>query len=216
MPCPIHGLRCRPITPEGDGSLGVLIVGEAAGATEAMDGLPFRPRGESGAVLERAWRRLGLSRNQFRITNCVLCQPPGNKLEGMPYRLPAIIHYRPALDQEVERMKPRAILALGGTAAEVLTGMSGRKKGISSIRGYILDSIYPGIPCIPSFHPAFLRRGKMAWLGILINDIALAVRVAREGRPRPAPLGYKPYATVEEARAFLETVKEAASNVPVL
>lgn len=206
--CPIH-LNCSPISPEGDGTLGILVVGDYCGIAEAADGLPFRPRGESGSVLERAWRRLGLSRNQFRLTNCILCQPPG-KVEGST-KVALLAHYRPDLERLISEMKPRAILVLGGLAAEQLTGMSGRKQGIASIRGYIIPSVFAGIPVICSFHPTYLRSGKMSLLGVLINDIALAVRVAQNGWAGRPTLNYKPYATIADAKQFLLEAKSASS-----
>lgn len=204
--CQLYNIGTSFATPEGDGTLGVLICGESLGWNEAQDGLPFRPRGESGAVLERVWRRCGYSREQFRITNICLCQPPGNKLEGASYKVGAIAHCKQAyLDHTVREMKPRCILALGGVATEVLTGMKGRKQGVASLRGFVLDSTYSGIPVVPSYHPAFLRRGKMSWLSILINDMMLAVRVAKEGAPPRPTLSYKPQASLLDADMFYQS-----------
>src|SRR5260370_23382391 len=62
--------------PEGTGSLGVLVLGEALGKWERDDGLPFRPGAQAGSVLERAFRRCGLFRAQFRLYNTVQCRPP--------------------------------------------------------------------------------------------------------------------------------------------
>lgn len=173
--------------PEGSGSLGVLVVGEASGGTEAAEGLPFRPRGEAGSVLERAFKKLGYSREQFRITNIVRCRPLGNKLEGAPYEASAIAHCKQYLDAEIAASRPKAILALGGIAARQLTGFAGRNQGVQSIRGFALDSFY-GLPTVASLHPAFLRRGYMKWLSLLMNDISTAVKAAAgKLTPSPAP-----------------------------
>src|SRR6266478_1199189 len=73
--CPIkdHGSDFSAI--EGTGSLGVLVVAEASGEMEARDGLPLRPYAPAGSVLERAFRRMGLDRKQFSLTNTLRCFP---------------------------------------------------------------------------------------------------------------------------------------------
>ena len=80
--CPIasHGTDFTQI--EGTGSLGVLIVGEASGEMEARDGLPLRPYAPAGSLLERTFKRMGLSRAQFSLTNCLRCRPRNNWLAG--------------------------------------------------------------------------------------------------------------------------------------
>ena len=76
--------------PEGTGRLRVGIIGEASGEMEARDELPFRPYAPAGSVLERTIRRIGLTREDFFITNILRCQPFGNKLDGAAYEHSAI------------------------------------------------------------------------------------------------------------------------------
>lgn len=178
------------INPEGHGTSGLMIVGEAGGKTEGNDGLPFRPYAVSGSLLERAFREWGTSRSQHRITNILHCSPPRDWLADAPYEFDVIQHCRPNLDREIESMKPKCILALGAIALRELTGMSGKYRGISYLRGYAIPllkevrvKVAPhnccgegcftcdghgtvsrhlptNIPVISSFHPSFIRRGS--------------------------------------------------------
>src|ERR1700744_2852497 len=92
-PLALHGSDFTQ--PEGTGALGVMLVGEASGENEARDQLPFRPYARAGQILERTLRRLGLSRQQFPLTNVVRCRPRNNWLEGAPYEAEAIAHCQP-------------------------------------------------------------------------------------------------------------------------
>jgi len=192
---------------EGSGGTRVLIVGEASGEAESNDELPFRPYAESGSVMERAFARLGLPRDMFRITNVLRCRPPANKLAGAPYEAAAIASCRPHLEAEIRSFQPRAILAVGGVAAKALTGLSGPRLGIDSIRGFILPSIY-GVPIIPTWHPAYLRRGKMGYLGVLIADIQRAVEVARNGAPKAPPTHYITSPSAIDVMNFVDQLRD--------
>ncbi len=191
--------------PEGKGSLGVLIVGEALGEQEAESGLPFRPYAEAGSVLERALRRLGYDREQFLLYNTVNCRPPGNKLEGARYEAGAIEHCRQYLDRVIREKRPRAIVALGSVATRALTHLAGRNKGILNIRGFVIDSPRYGLLVVPSVHPSFIRRGATHLLGVLMRDLQLAVQVAEHGLERPE-VSYLENPTPHEAYAFLDRV----------
>lgn len=169
---------------EGHGTNGVLVVGEALGANEDADGLPFRPQAQAGSLLDRVFKRLGYDRQQFRITNIVRCRPPNDFLADAPYEFQVIQHCRPYLLAEIASMKPRCILALGGTAFRELTGYEGTKEGISYVRGYVVPCVLEGwrrVPVVGAFHPSFLRQGKPEYFGNLCHDVMRAVEVARVG-----------------------------------
>ena len=168
---------------EGKGGLGVLLVGEASGKTEAEEGLPFRPQAQAGGVLQKAIARAGWLPDQFWITNVIRCRPPRDWLEGAPWERAAIEHCSPNLERVIETLRPKAIVALGTVATRELTGMIGpakEKRSISYLRGYPIATRYG--PVVPSFHPAYLARGKMQYLGLLMRDIAIAIEVAQGRR----------------------------------
>lgn len=211
--CPIPGATGFQ-SLSGSGSLGVLILGEAMGKEEAEQGRGFVEWAQAGSILERAIRRLGLSRDQFLIWNVVPTRPPNNWLEGAPWELEAIEWGRPFLEDIINRLHPRCILALGGVATRVTTGLSGYKMGVSNLTGFVLPSRY-GIPVIPCFHPAYLRRGKMSHMSVLLRALRLATVVAREGRQpitppvdNPPP-GYVMFPTEEMALVFEQESRQA-------
>lgn len=165
---------------EGSGTNDVLVVAEALGEWEEIDGLPLRPQAPAGSVFAKALRWQGLERSQFTLTNIVRCRPPKNYLDGAPYEREAIDHCKSYLDSVIAERKPRCILALGGIALRELTGLSGPKLSITNIRGFALESRY-GIPLVATYHPSFIARGASHLLGVVIRDTRLAVQIAEKG-----------------------------------
>lgn len=142
--CPLYEKGFSFSIPEGTGSLGVLIVGEALGDHESREGLPFRPYAPAGSVLERVIRASRLDRKQFAIWNVVACRPPRDWLEGAPWEYGAIEHCRRHFTPVVERYRPRVIMALGGIALRAITGLAGKNQGISMLRGYTFPYYHEG------------------------------------------------------------------------
>ena len=203
---------------EGSGSLGVMIVAEASGEMEARDQLPLRPYAPAGSLLERTFRRMGYSRAQFSLTNCLRCRPARNWLSGAPWEWSALTHCRPNLDAVIRERRPRAILTLGDTALRELTGEAGEQRGVSHLCGYVL----PGpdqIPVIPAFHPAFIRRGKAAYQGFFSRNLHRAIQVAAgkdrewiwgidpERKETYGQLRYSLHPGLDEARSYAQRIK---------
>src|SRR5579864_4393041 len=80
-PCCHHGSDFSAVT--GTGSLGVMIVAEASGEMEAREQRPLVEYAPAGSLLERTFRRMGYSRQQFSLTNCIRCRPKNNWLSGV-------------------------------------------------------------------------------------------------------------------------------------
>jgi uracil-DNA glycosylase family 4 len=177
--------------PEGLGTLGVALVGEASGEHESRDQLPFRPFAPSGMILERTLRRLGYTRDQFAITNVLRCKPWGNELAGTPYEFSVIDSCKPNLLAFLRQFKPKVIVAFGNIPFRTLTGISGAKRSISHSRGYVFRALpeycaavgVADLLVVPTYHPAFLRRGAIHLTGVLARDIQRAVNI-RQGRDR--------------------------------
>lgn len=209
-----YGFSSRLVPPQGTGAIGVLVLGEAPGQDEDLAGIPFCPWAQAGSVLERAITRRGYAREQFVITNCVPWRPPNNWLEGSPWCAEAIAEGEPLLAETIRQYRPRAILALGGVATRVATGLVGEKLGVTNLTGYLLPSKY-GIPCVPCFHPSYLRRGKMSLLGVMMRAIQMAVLAARgeikviEPPVANPPAGYILHPTEEQANEYC---KDAAQS----
>lgn len=145
------GQKVPMMTPEGRGTSGILVCGEALGESEERDGLPFRPYAEAGSVLERALYRAGIPRDSLTLTNLVWYRPPRNWLDGAPWETDAIRACRALNDELIARMKPRVILALGGLAMRELTGFSGEKQGILMTRGFQVPALTHRTPTLPDF-----------------------------------------------------------------
>ena len=188
--CPLESAGTDFAQSEGSGRLRVMICGEANGENEARDQLPFRPYAKAGSVLERTLRRIGLAREDFVISNLLRCRPFGNVLDGANYEFEAVEHCRPNFLEILRRYKPKVILAMGNLPIKHLTGMSGEHRGVGHLRGYVLralevyeqaaerDHDSDPLLVIPTYHPAFLRRGAIHLTGVLARDIARAVNVA--------------------------------------
>lgn len=96
-PCSLYNISNGFSHPEGKGTARVIVMGEALGWDEYIDGLPFRPRAQAGSKLEECIRSVGdypglgpITRNSFVLWNIIGCNPPDNKLHGSGYADSAI------------------------------------------------------------------------------------------------------------------------------
>jgi uracil-DNA glycosylase len=193
--CPLECLGAGFMDGEGTGSSGIMIIGEALGQAEARDGLPFRPYAPAGSVLTRILKLVGLNRQELRIVNCVWCQPPNDFLHGAPYEYEALKHCEQYWLKEIEKFRPRVILALGETATRTITGMTGHKKTITHLRGYPLETPYGTV--LPTYHPSFIVRGKQNLIGVVALDFLKAQSIAKNGY-LPDKFSYVTHPTIQE------------------
>lgn len=198
------------IRPEGTGRLGIHIVGEAAGKNEAVDGLPFRPYAQAGSILTQCIKRAeaGLDRSDFLISNIISCRPANDLLAGQWFERQVIDHCAVHRNATFKKNPPKVILALGATAFKELTGYSGeQKETLSMMRGYPLKVKLLGrdVWVVPSFHPAYIARGKRSLIPVLIHDIRRCLDVVRKGWAI-AKKDYVLYPSVSDAKAFLQQV----------
>ncbi|MEO6830552.1 MAG: uracil-DNA glycosylase [Acidobacteriaceae bacterium] len=148
----------------GDPSAELLFVGEAPGADEDVQGVPFVGRG--GQLLNNMITAMGLSREQVYVANIVKCRPPKNRV---PEPVEATT-CTPFLFQQIGVVHPKLIVALGATAAKY---MLGTKAALSVLRGKTHDCM--GTKLIVTYHPAYLlrdpRQKAEAW-----KDLQLAMK----------------------------------------
>jgi uracil-DNA glycosylase len=190
----------------GTGVNGVLLVGEALGEEEAVQGVPFV--GSAGRTLNEMLTRGGMNRDDFKVANTVWCRPPDNKLSGMWYADEAISHCSPYLDAVIDSFKPRCIVALGAVAAKRL--IPNLQVGILNARGYVFWSERYKTWVIPTVHPSFIMRGKTAWAQVLIHDVQRAIEISRDGFV-PASLDYTLDPTPADALKWVEEFETYAS-----
>jgi uracil-DNA glycosylase family 4 len=133
----------------------VMFVGEGPGAQEDASGRPFV--GRAGKLLDKMVVAMGLTREAIYITNVVACRPPQNR-QPEPEEIMACM---PFLMGRVRAVKPKAIVALGGTAAKTLIRT---RKGVADLRGkwHTVGQEADGIPVRVTYHPAFLLRPQGA------------------------------------------------------
>lgn len=150
-----------------DGTAGsrLMLVGEAPGRDEDLQGIPFV--GRSGQLLNRILGAIGLKRDEVYIANTIPWRPPGNRT---PTPMETEL-CRPFIERQIELAAPRLLVALGGPAMQVLTGV---KNGIIRSRGKWLSHETANgnsIPVMPTFHPAYLLRTpsqkKLVWTDFL-------------------------------------------------
>lgn len=190
-PCELYGTGAGYSELEGCGRLPLLISAEALGASEERDGLPLRPYARAGGVFQRVLDDLHAERSAFTLTNIVRCRPPDNELLGASYERTAIDRCTQYFDTAVSERKPSVILALGAIPTRELAAPPYNALPASAVRGYALPSRYAGITVIGTYHPSYIARGAWNLYGVMLHDVARAIRYARNGLPKPMETQYE-------------------------
>lgn len=147
--------------PEAD----LMLVGEAPGRDEDLEGLPFV--GRSGQLLNRMLAAIGLARETVYIANVIPWRPPGNRTPT-PQETEIC---RPFIERQIELANPKVLVTLGGPSAKTLLHTT---EGVLRLRGNWKTHVTPSgttIPAMPTLHPAYLLRNpahkKLAWRDFL-------------------------------------------------
>jgi DNA polymerase len=151
---------------DGNPEAQIMLIGEAPGADEDRQGLPFV--GVSGQLLDRMMAAIGYDRTTFYITNVCFWRPPGNR-KPTEAELAA---QQPFVLRHIELIRPKVLVLVGGSSAQMLLGTN---EGITRLRGkwfdYRSDGLEQPIPALPIFHPAYLLRQpelkREAWRDLL-------------------------------------------------
>jgi uracil-DNA glycosylase len=149
--CPLHETRGKAVFGAGDADAEVMFVGEAPGAEEDRQGLPFV--GRAGQLLNQMLGEVGLSREGVFIANVLKSRPPGNR-DPQPLEIEAC---RPYLFEQICLIEPRVVCTLGNFATKLL---SGNPTGITRVRGTPQVHELGGrtVFLLPLFHPAAALR----------------------------------------------------------
>jgi DNA polymerase len=146
--CKLHTLgRKQVVFGAGNPNADLMFVGEAPGADEDVQGIPFV--GRAGQLLTKMIQAINLERDQVYIANVIKCRPPENRNPEPD----EVATCEPFLFQQIDAINPKVIVALGSFAAKALLRSN---DSISRLRGRIYD--VRGAKLIPTFHPAFLLR----------------------------------------------------------
>jgi len=145
--CKLAPARRNIVFGSGNARAELMFVGEAPGADEDEQGLPFV--GRAGQLLTRIIEAMGMRREDVYICNILKCRPPGNR-NPEPDEIAAC---EPFLRRQIAAVKPKIICALGTFGAQALLRT---KDPISRLRGQFID--YRGIKLMATYHPAYLLR----------------------------------------------------------
>lgn len=146
--CKLHKLgRKQIVFGVGNPDADLMFVGEAPGADEDEQGIPFV--GRAGQLLTKIIEAIGLTRDDVYIANVIKCRPPQNRNPEQD----EVDTCEPFLFRQIDTIKPKVIVGLGTFAARALLRTM---DPISRLRGRVYD--YRGAKLIPTFHPAYLLR----------------------------------------------------------
>jgi len=170
--CPLHATRTQVVFGRGNPDADLVFVGEAPGAEEDAQGVPFV--GRSGKLLDRlAAEELGLTDADFYVMNVLRCRPPGNR-DPKPDEVASCSAW---FDAQLALLQPKVVVSLGNFATRSLLGTT---EGITRLRG----KAYPwrDIVLVPTYHPAAALRGGPQPLAEMRADFVRAKQVLEASR----------------------------------
>ena len=185
--CRLAESRTQVVFSRGNPEARLMFVGEAPGADEDRQGLPFV--GKAGQLLDRILEAAGIDPNEVYITNVVKCRPPNNRT---PLPDEVKICTQLWLLPEIEIVRPQIIVPLGSVATQFFLG---QKVSITKVRGQWFE--WNGIKVFPMFHPAYLLRNPSRAPG---SPKALTWRDIQEVKRVLDELGEKQRPEVKAAR----------------
>ena len=164
--CPLKKTAMNLVFYDGNPEARLLLIGEAPGADEDRQGLPFV--GVSGQLLDRMLASIGLDRSRVLISNTVFWRPPGNRSPTTSETAAC----QPFVERLIELVDPEIVVTLGGAAAKSLLAQT---QGVTRLRGRWLEFETPRlarpIAATVLFHPAYLLRSpaqkRLAWRDLL-------------------------------------------------
>jgi len=150
--CVLHQSRSNTVFGSGSLTATWFLVGEAPGAEEDKQGLPFV--GRAGQLLDSMLYGLGLNRDEVYVANVLKCRPPRNR-DPMGDEVGKC---EPYLHQQIRNIQPKIVIAMGRFAAQSLLK---KTDPISRLRGRVHEYEKFGIPLVVTYHPAYLLRSPL-------------------------------------------------------
>jgi DNA polymerase len=193
--CPLHETRTKAVFGAGNADADLMFVGEAPGAEEDRQGLPFV--GRAGQLLNQLLEEIGLARDDVFIANVLKSRPPNNR-DPQPLEIEAC---QPYLFEQVRLIEPRVVCTLGNFATKLL---SGSPTGITKVRGtpQVHTLGERTVYLLPLFHPAAALRTPSV-KETLRADFATLPELLQRPLPGPVP-------SVED----LEELEEEGGSTP--
>jgi uracil-DNA glycosylase len=172
--CGLSQTRTNVVFGVGSPEARLMLVGEAPGKNEDLQGEPFV--GAAGKLLDSLLGEIGLSRPEVYIANVLKCRPPGNR-DPHPDEIDSCKGY---LREQIRLISPEVVLTLGNFATKLLLGTD---IGITRLRGRV-QPWWLGSSLVPTFHPAAALRGGDRVTEQMREDFRL-VRSILDGRDQP-------------------------------
>lgn len=176
--CSLRKTAMNTVFADGNPEARVMFIGEAPGAEEDKQGIPFC--GASGQLLDKMLAAIGLTRTgpveqSFYISNTLFWRPPGNR-QPTPEEVEIC---RPFVEKHIALIQPQILVAVGGTATKALLNET---RGITRLRGQVLSYtnglLDSPIPTHILYHPSFLLRQpaakRQSWSDLLQLKQALS------------------------------------------
>ena len=173
--CDISKTAINTVFADGNQNADIMLIGEAPGAREDEEGIPFC--GQSGKLLDNILPSIALKRGEVYITNTVFWRPPGNR---RPTR-DEIVTCRPFVEKHIALLKPKLIVLVGNTAVESLLEKNESMHNLrQQVFTYSNQYLTDPIKSIVIFHPSYLLRQpvkkKLMWADMLkIKKILITV-----------------------------------------
>jgi DNA polymerase len=185
--CPLSQTRTTVVFGSGNADADLMFVGEAPGANEDKQGLPFV--GQAGKLLEKLLGEIGLTRGDVWICNTLKCRPPGNR-DPHPEEIATC---EPYLRQQVELIQPKVICTLGNFATKLLRG---DPAGITRVHGQPETRSFGShaVRLYPIFHPAAALYTPSMLETLRVDFARLPELLAMAA---PAPVAPSPVAEIE-------------------
>lgn len=174
--CGLKKMATNTVFCDGDASSKVMVIGEAPGNHEDLQGIPFC--GDSGKLLDAMFAQIGLTRESgFYITNVIFWRPPGNRRPTDE----ELQICRPFVERHIQLVDPKIIILVGATSMSAVLGV---KDPVSKVRGEIIDFapdfMDRKIDSFVIFHPSYLMRQsakkRIAW-----RDMLKLEKILKEG-----------------------------------
>jgi DNA polymerase len=162
--CPLSETRNTVVFGSGDADADLMFIGEAPGAEEDRQGLPFV--GRAGGLLNQLLGEIGLARSDVFIANVLLCRPPGNR-DPQPDEIQTC---HPYLEAKLELIEPKVVATLGNFATKLITQ---NQTGITRVRGtpQVHELGGRSVYVMPLLHPASALRNP-SQVELLRQDFA--------------------------------------------
>ena len=174
--CALSETRTTVVFGVGTYEARLMLVGEAPGKNEDLQGEPFV--GAAGKLLDRLLGAIGLDRSQVYIANVLKCRPPGNR-DPKPEEIDACKGY---LREQIRLIGPDVVMTLGNFATKLLLNT---EVGITRLRGKMVPW-WMGTSLVPTFHPAAALRGGDRVTNQMREDFGV-VRSILDAPSRPEP-----------------------------